>query len=273
MIFFRVLYVELFKLFRQKRLLVFMLIPILTATLTCFFYTPSTGRQTLGPELSVQMLNNVMPFLGFFFVIMVASFLVAEDYDSGTLKLSIMRPVSRFTIFNAKVVTLYTAIFTFYLLFFVVTFFLPTILFGTNETVVFTQNFQVSEFVGFTMNKLDAIWFIFRCYLLSSSGAFVLGTILLFFSTATSKPSVAITLSVVLFVACYMWMAIFSNTPMIRFSPWTFMYLFVPYFSEYMGRGVAWRIPLIEMLGLMLLYFTIPYILSNIIFLRKNILK
>ncbi len=271
MSFFRVLSAELSKLYRQKRLYIFLLIPILFIMFMCFIVSKSNGT-LLGPEMSVQLLYNVMPLLGFFFVIMTASYLIAEDYESGTLKLSIMRPISRFTVFNAKVATLCIAIFTFYSLFFLATLFIPDILYGRQETIVFTENYQISEFTGLTMSWQDTVIFIAKCYLLGSTGAFVLGTIMLFFSTSVPKASVAITLSVILFVICYVWMAVFSNTDMIAYSPWTFMYIYVPYFSSILGRGEVWGGPA-KILSLMGIYTLVFYVLSCTVFLRRNIIR
>lgn len=266
---FRVLSVELSKLYRQKRLYVFLLLPLLFVVLFCFGMKRSNARPMFGPEISIQMLNNTMPFLGFFFVIMTASYLIAEDYDSGTLKLSIMRPISRFTVFNAKFITMCISIITFYAVYFAVTFSVPGLFFGTQETVTFTENYQIIEFVGITMNWRESIGFIAMCYGLSSLGAIVLGSIMLVLSSAAVKPSVAITLSVIFFVFCYVTM---SGSNFFTYNPWRHMYLFIPYFVQKMELAGESSF-LKEMLSLMSLYFIVSYILSGILFMRRNILK
>lgn len=273
MSFFRVFTVELSKLYRQKRLYIFLLLPILFTTLLCLWNKQSNVRPMLSPEVSMQMLNNLLPFLGFFFMIMVASYLIAEDYDAGTLKLLLLRPVSRISLFNAKVAALLSAILSFYALFLAMCFLIPMIFFGTQQTVQFTDNYQIPEFTGMTMSWDESVRFIALCYLLSSAGAFVLGSILLFFSTAAAKPSVAITFSVILFVACYIWMMVFRSTAMMKFSPWNFMNLFIPYFIEKNGTDQWVLGTFTEYVQLMGIYLGISYLLSILIFRRRDILK
>ena len=280
MIFLRLVGNELYKALRQKRVYLFLLFPVVF-TLFGIYSTrqwnknhPDRLNTLFASEYVFTSLDNFLIFTSFFYAIMIVSFFLAEDYADGTLKLTLMRPVSRITILNSKIIAYYLTVLLFFAANFMFTFIIVYFL-GDPESVMVFSNSEFKEFQGLSFPFWKGVEFLGICYLLSTFGVFVLGLVLFFFGAASGKSSVAITLSIVLFVACYFYMMLLHGTPYIKYNIWMqFQIGYKTYYIEKLNLE-----PVIifgsfkESLQICFAYVAVFYPLTALIFCRKSILR
>lgn len=141
-----------------------------------------------------SFMNDMVASIGFIsiFTIIVAAGIVANEFSTGTIKLLLIRPVSRFKILCSKYVSvlLFSAILLLFM--FVLSFIVGGILFGFDDVgpkLVF-DNGQVKE--------VSQIGFAFFTFMLNSIGLLMLTTMAFMISTAFRNSSLAIGISIFL---------------------------------------------------------------------------
>lgn len=101
---------ECYKLFRMKKLYVFFLVLVANLLLTVYFYTPREGTnistiitaETANAQsLPLLFLNGFSIYMSIFMAVYVAG-IVTDEYRIGTLKLTLLRPVSRMRLLQSK---------------------------------------------------------------------------------------------------------------------------------------------------------------------------
>lgn len=271
---------ELYKILRQKRIYIFLFFPLFFSLFLIYSIkqwnknNPDRINTIFASDITFSTLDNVLVFIAFFYAIMVVSFILAEDYADGTIKLSLMRPVSRLSVLNAKIIAYYLSVLIFFIVTFAVTFIIAYC-FGTHESVMIFSNSQFKEFQGITVPFGEGLKFLATCYFLCAFSVFVLGLIFFFFGAVTGKPSLAITLSIAFFVGSYFYMMMFRNTPYLKFSLWMqFQFLYKSFYIE------QWSLPANTLVGffkqnllICTIYAAIFYPLTVVSFWRKSILR
>lgn len=129
---------ELFKLFKTKKLYVFLLILIVNVALAIYYY--GSGGSIIstanGQSLPLAFINGVAQFMSVFIPIYVAE-IFTEDYKAGTLKLSLLRPISRMQSFHSKVAALLTFNVVLVFAFVLFTYASGTLVFGWGDSTVY----------------------------------------------------------------------------------------------------------------------------------------
>lgn len=98
---------ELAKLFKTKKLYVFFFIFLATTSITVYYFnSDDTAIKTVIETANAQSLplalkNSVALFFSIFMAIYIAD-IVTDEYKNGTLKLSLLRPVSRVKLLHSK---------------------------------------------------------------------------------------------------------------------------------------------------------------------------
>ncbi|OZB96568.1 ABC transporter permease [Paenibacillus sp. XY044] len=100
---------ELFKVFRQKKLYMFMLILTAVEISALFqFHWEAAGYTGMGPNgqsFPLLVLNGSSLFIPVFIAVMAADS-IAEEYRSGTLKKILLCPIRRMDLLHAKIASL-----------------------------------------------------------------------------------------------------------------------------------------------------------------------
>ncbi|MDW7674166.1 MAG: ABC transporter permease [Bacillota bacterium] len=103
---------ELIKLFGSKKFYVLLLV------LTGFSFVPVIGAKVLGDEFAIggqsfalTSLSGILSLLLPIFIIIVIADLFAEDYASGTMAVTLIHPITRTKLFNAKLLAVVATIF------------------------------------------------------------------------------------------------------------------------------------------------------------------
>ncbi|TNJ63070.1 response regulator [Paenibacillus hemerocallicola] len=127
--------------FRLKKLYIFMAILAVHAWLTVHFYNAGGDWKSVimmpnGQSLPLTLLNSMAQFMTVFIPIYVAD-LITGEVKTGTLKLSLLRPVRRIEWLNAKLVSLF--VFMTVLLVFSITaeYAIGTLAFGWGEQTLY----------------------------------------------------------------------------------------------------------------------------------------
>lgn len=132
---------ELYKMFRLKKLYIFMAILAVHAWLTVHFYSTAGDWKSVivmpnGQSLPLTLLNSMSQFMTVFIPIYVADMITGE-IKTGTLKMTLLRPIRRIEWLGAKIVSLF--IFITVLLGFSITaeYMIGTLAFGWGEQTLY----------------------------------------------------------------------------------------------------------------------------------------
>lgn len=103
----RLLQNELFKLFKTKKLYIFFFIFVVMRIIAVYAFKAGSNFKTVIETANAQsfpivMKYDAMQFLIIFMAIYVADILT-DEYKTGTLKLSFLRPIERVRILNSKI--------------------------------------------------------------------------------------------------------------------------------------------------------------------------
>lgn len=101
---------ELFKMLRLKKMGIFMFILVLNAIITVYYYQLDGNVKTVivtpnGQSLPLMFIYGMAQFMAIFIPVYVTD-IITEEYRKGTLKLSLLRPVSRVEWLHAKIAAL-----------------------------------------------------------------------------------------------------------------------------------------------------------------------
>jgi len=108
----RLLKNELLKLFKVKKLYIFLLIIFANIAITIFVHNISDGtglmsiiRVANAQSLPLTFINGWAQFMSIFISIYIAD-IITDEYKTGTLKLSLLRPVGRVKLLHSKILAL-----------------------------------------------------------------------------------------------------------------------------------------------------------------------
>lgn len=251
---------ELLKLFKTKKLYVFFLLLAATTAITVYYYnSPGTGMQTVIEAANAQSLPIVLKyttaqFFSIFMAIYIAD-IITDEYKTGSLKLSMLRPISRTKLLNSKVVAIFafTVILT---LFFVLSnYAIGIVSFGWGDS---------AEYNGITYSTIDGILLTAKVFAVSILPLMAFGMITMFIAVVSSNMTTTIAVSIgISMVGQYL-----NALPSIKvFSVVNQMYFFSDYFVKISNPG---EMTLSIMINLA--YIAIFYLLAVTTFKKKDIL-
>lgn len=169
---------ELFKLFHSKKIYVFGIIITIFAvifTIAAKKFPDSITNININ-TIAEGMLQTMMGTIFQIFSIIIISDMITDEYRSGTLKLSMIHPVSRAQYFAAKVISL--TIITLLMMIFtmVISYLLNIIVLGMGEPVSASAVFEVIK--GYILSIIPLLGFdmiIFFIAIILSKGGAVIG--------------------------------------------------------------------------------------------------
>lgn len=183
---------EILKLFKTKKLYVFFLLLSATTVITVYYYNnPGAGMQTVIETANAQSLPIVLKystaqFFSIFMAIYIAD-IITDEYKTGSLKLSLLRPIDRATLLNSKVVTIFafTVILTFF--FILSTYAIGIASFGWENSTVYN---------GITYSTIDGILLTAKVFAVSILPLLAFGMITTFIAVTSNNMTTTIAISI-----------------------------------------------------------------------------
>lgn len=182
---------ELYKTFRLKKLYIFMAVLAVHAWLTVHFYNAGGDWNSVimmpnGQSLPLTLLNSMAQFMTVFIPLYVAD-LITGEVKTGTLKLSLLRPVRRIEWLNAKIVSLF--VFMTVLLGFSIAaeYAIGTLAFGWGERTLYA---------GTLYAQTEGVWLTLRLTFSMLLPYMACGMIVVFFAVSATNISTTLGLSI-----------------------------------------------------------------------------
>lgn len=267
---------EVYKIFRQKKLFVFMGIMLLSMILNYIFFLLSKNivmdnnsnpfLNMNGQMFPINTLNGVNTII-VIFIIIVSADIITDEYKNGTLKLSLLWPITRTKLLISKVIGLYISIFT--LLVFTMTagYILGTIFWGWGDTLVLSD-FNTTGFgqkpVTYSFSPLNGIIYTIGSYILSTIPFISFGMIVIFISLLYSNVGATIATGLGIYFGLGLVDQFIRNS-----RP----FLINTYFTFYMdfAKDIDIKHVILGTLSI-LIYGIVFYLSSLLIFKKKDIL-
>lgn len=255
----KLLYNELLKLFKTKKLYLFFVILAAATTVTVYYYDSDTGVQTVietanAQSLPIALRYSTAQFFSIFLAIYIAD-IITDEYKTGSLKLSLLRPVSRTSLLRAKIAAIFVFTVVLTLFFILSCYAIGMMSFGWGN---------YTEFKGATYSTVGGLLLTAKAYAVSILPLMAFGMMNVFISIVSSQMTTAIAVSIgISMLGPYL-----SAFPSIKvFSVIHQMYFFSDYF-------VLFDPPDDRMLsiGVNMAYIVVFYALSQAAFNKKDIL-
>lgn len=250
---------ELLKLFKAKKLYVFFLVLAATTIITVYYYNAGTGFKTVIETANAQSLPIVLrystaQFFSIFMAIYIAD-IITDEYKTGSLKLSMLRPISRTKILNSKVVAIFAFTVILTLFFILSTYAIGIVSFGWGDCTVYD---------GVTYSTIDGILLTAKVFAVSILPLMAFGMITTFISVASNNMTTTIAISIgISMLGQYL-----NALPSIKvFSVVNQLYFFSDYFVKINNSGEMTISIMVN-----LAYIIIFYLLAITTFKKKDIL-
>jgi ABC-2 type transport system permease protein len=190
---------EVFKVFKLKKLYIFMAISIVMEVITAIEYIVlrKLPVEKLGPEIKklienlngqsfpLHMLNSMAQMVIIFMAILLAD-IISDEYKNGTLKLSLLRPVSRVELLNSKIAALIVSMIVLVFVMLIGNYIVGTAFFGWGDkTIVNGVDFATGTGILITL----------KSYLISLLPYLGFGMIIVFFSVLLTSMGATIGIS------------------------------------------------------------------------------
>lgn len=276
----RILKIELFKIFNRRRsyigfLAVIVLVLLVMAT---FYYEGNElfGFITQNLEETFILQGNiingymvayiVLKSLWVHFPILVALVtgdLISGEEQSGTLRLILTRPVSRFTLVTSKFVSGFIYVISLVAFMAIVSITLGYLIFGTGDLVVLMGKVNI-------FNADDVMWRLVMAYLFGTLSMCTVAALSIFMSAITKNTVTAI-LGTIAILIILNFVSMFS-VPMLN---WIKPLLFTSYMSSWQSF-FSYDMSVTQILkdaGLLLTYIFTFYAATTIYFIRKDVLS
>lgn len=196
-----------------------------------------------------------------FFIILVAGDIMAAEGASGTYRLLLTRPVSRFQVLTGKYIASYIYTLVIVLFMGLVTVGLGLLILGGGDLLVVNRGVLI-------LSQSEALGRFLVAYLAASVVQMTVAGLAFLFSTWTNNSGGPIIGSYAVIVVCYI-LSLLDITALKALHP----YLFVTYFNVFFAPfayPIPWRF-IGEQLGKLLLFFLAFYLVSLVSFIRKDI--
>lgn len=201
---------EIFKIIKQKKLYIFMALVITMIALEYVGFLVLKNLNSNNEELNnsfaqingqtfpLVMISEISTIIIIYIVALLAD-IITDEYKSGTLKLSLIRPVSRIKLLVSKVVGLVFGTVALYVFTLLMSYILGTVFFGWGEECIFTGfKYTLSgDLVTYTttFSTLQGIFFTLGSYVLIILPYLAFGMLVLFISLLATNMGAAIGVS------------------------------------------------------------------------------
>lgn len=189
---------ELFKIFRLKKLYIFMAITLVMEIITGVQYlviknNPTKYGQEIhnllasfnGQSFALLMLQSMGQFIIIFMAILLAD-IISDEYKNGTLKLSLLRPVTRVELLCAKIISFLVSLVFLLAFMLVISYIVGTLICGWGDkTVVNGVSFSTAAGIILTL----------KSYLITILPYFAFGMIIVFTSVLFTSMGATIGIS------------------------------------------------------------------------------
>ncbi|MFD0618274.1 ABC transporter permease [Paenibacillus sp. GCM10027629] len=247
---------EFYKTFRLKKLYIFMAILAIHAWLTVHFYNAGGEWKSVilmpnGQSLPLTLLNSMAQFMTVFIPIYVAD-LITGEVKTGTLKMSLLRPVRRIEWLNAKIVSLFVFMTVLLVFSIAAEYAIGTLAFGWGEQTLYA---------GSLYTQTEGVWLTLRLSFSMLLPYMACGMIVMFIAVSATNISTSIGLSIGVLTATQ-YLNAFEQLKL--YSIVNQMYFFHEYVYQINGEAAAQNIAVIA--G----YIAVFYLVSAIIIKRKD---
>ncbi|WP_162848605.1 ABC transporter permease [Paenibacillus nanensis] len=247
---------ELYKTFRLKKLYIFMAVLAVHAWLTVHFYNEGGEWKSVilmpnGQSLPLTLLNSMAQFMTVFIPVYVAD-LITDEVKTGTLKMSLLRPVRRIEWLNAKIVSLFVFI-TFLLVFSIAAeYAIGTLAFGWGGQTLYA---------GSLYTPTEGVWLTLRLTFSMLLPYMACGMIVILIAVLAANISTTIGLSIGMLTAAQYLKAFEHLEP---YSIVHQMYFFHEYVHPISGEAAS------QIIAVIAGYIVVFYLVTAIIVKRKD---
>lgn len=192
---------EVYKIFKQKKLYIFMGVVLAMTVLQYVGYlimknmkldpnVPNPFANINGQSFPITMLSGMSTIIVIYMTILLAD-IVTDEYKNGTLKLSLLRPITRLKLLVSKISGLFIAILALQVFSLIVTYVLGTIFFGWGDNFLLTgMRFSATGDVvniSTSFSMMNGILFTIGSYLLVILPYMAFGMFIFFISLLYSN--------------------------------------------------------------------------------------
>ncbi|MCM0650539.1 ABC transporter permease [Clostridium swellfunianum] len=235
---------------------------LLTATtvITVYYYINSdAGMQTVIETANAQSLPIVLKystaqFFSIFMAIYIAD-IITDEYKTGSLKLSMLRPISRATLLKSKVSAIFAFTVILTLFFILSTYAIGIVSFGWGNSTVYN---------GITYSTIDGVLLTVKVFAVSILPLIAFGMITAFIAVSSNSMTTTIAISIgITMLGQYL-----NALPSIKvFSVVNQMLFFSDYFVKINNPGEMMLSVIVN-----LVYIVVFYLLAVTKFKKKDIL-
>ncbi len=249
---------ELYKLFRTKKLYVFAAIILAVLLLNLHNYQPGSERTiwtfTYGQSAPLVLINILSQFMVIFIPIIIGDS-ISNEYRQGTLKLSLLRPITRSQLLRAKVASLFVFISIMVLFFIIASYAIGTYFLGWGSG---------TEYAGQLYTPIEGLLLTLGANALLILPFMAYGLFVTFIAVLSSNMSLTVISSLVI-------MTIGLNLNVFEaIAPYSLAY-HIAYFHENFVHTLDWRLAL-QSTGIIAIYLAAFSLFSFYKFKKKEIL-
>lgn len=187
---------ELFKLFRTKKLYIFLLIFVVMRSLAVHFYLAGTDFKTVIEVANAQSFPIAMKFDAVqFWVIFTAIYvadILTDEFKTGTVKLTLLRPIGRARFLHSKMAAMAAFAVLLALYSVLVTYAVGWVAFGWGDSTVYR---------GVTYTIMEGLWLTAKVYTASFLPLVAFGMICVFIAAVSKNMVTVVAVAFFLFIS------------------------------------------------------------------------
>ncbi|MBB3128676.1 ABC-type transport system involved in multi-copper enzyme maturation permease subunit [Paenibacillus rhizosphaerae] len=254
---------ELYKLFKTKKLYIFLLILVVMRIMAVYLYKAGTEFQTVievanAQSLPIAMKYDAVQFLVIFMGIYIADILT-DEFKTGTVKLTLLRPIGRAQLLNSKFAAMAAFAVLLNLFLVLATYIVGLFAFGWGDSTVYH---------GVTYSVGDGLLLTAKVYAASFLPIIAFGMICIFVAAASKNMVTVVAVTFILFIVGEFLSAL-SVIPSVIRTCLIVNQLF--FFSDYFVKNNHhFEITLSVVVNLS--YITVFYLLTLVVFRKKDVL-
>jgi ABC-2 type transport system permease protein len=197
---------EVYKALKQKKLLVFAIIVtvwVLVLAISKHAQINESFNEINGQSFPLTVLKGIY-FLVVVLMTILLSEMITDEYKNGTLKHTLLRPVTRVKLLISKVLALLIFNISFLVFILLVSYFVGTIIFGWGNGFEFggTKLSSAGDYIGVrqSFSGMNGVLFMIAAYMLTLFQFMATGMVILLISLLFSNSGAAIATSLALWV-------------------------------------------------------------------------
>lgn len=262
---------ELHKLFKQKKLYIFMGVVVLNIIFqyisTRYNFSFDKFKYVNGQLFPLKVLNG-MYTLVVLFISLILTDMITEEYRNGTFTLILLRPVTRFKFLFSKLAALIVAIMTLQVFTLIMSYIFGLFFFKWGDSLVYSgaKLSITGEWISIsnTFSGFPGILFVISAYMLTLLPFMVIGTSMMFISLLFTNMKVTNTISLGLWLVIEPVFQIIK--PVRPFLPDSYFYFISAFLKKIDIKEVFVGF------AVLLAYEAIFFLSSVVLFKRKDIL-